>query len=86
MKCADIPDAVFLAAVLSTPGVGGSTEPDAWRMRWDVRAVLEHAVGSIPEKLFLAKAHKLIRRGLMHGCDCGCRGDYHLPDGCNGRC
>lgn len=31
-----------------------------------------------PEKVVLAKARKLIRRGLLDGCYCGCRGDFEL--------
>ncbi|MBL7487125.1 hypothetical protein [Frankia sp. AgW1.1] len=30
----------------------------------------------IPEKIVLAKAKRLIRRGLLEGCACGCRGDF----------
>ncbi len=29
-----------------------------------------------PEKVMLAKCASLIRRGLMDGCACGCRGDF----------
>lgn len=78
MQCKDIPDAVFLGAVRNTPGV--NDWPGSWRMRWDVQTALEAVVGSLPEKLFLAKARKLMARGLLCGCDCGCRGDYLLPE------
>jgi hypothetical protein len=31
-----------------------------------------------------AKMNMLIRRGLVHGCPCGCRGDYELTvKGCD---
>lgn len=33
----------------------------------------------IPEKIVLAKARKLIRRGVIDGCACGCRGDFEIP-------
>ncbi|MCX5137560.1 hypothetical protein OOK06_36445 [Streptomyces sp. NBC_00340] len=79
MQCKDIPDAVLLDAVRRTPGVGGGT----WRMRWDVQAALDEALGPVPENLFLAKVRRLFAKGLMGGCDCGCRGDYHLPDECS---
>ncbi len=40
-----------------------------------------HAMPSwIPEKLALAKMKVLIRRGLVDGCDCGCRGDFVLTE------
>lgn len=31
-----------------------------------------------PYKVMLAKMSSLIRRGLVSGCDCGCRGDFEL--------
>ena len=31
-----------------------------------------------PAKLALAKMRQLIRRGLVDGCGCGCRGDFEL--------
>lgn len=80
MKAADIPDAAFLDAVRSTRAVDGSFDSEHWRMRGEVKATLESGMGTqIPEKLFLAKARRLMNRGLLGGCPCGCRGDYHLP-------
>ena len=32
-----------------------------------------------PEKVALAKMRSLIKRGLVDGCPCGCRGDFELP-------
>lgn len=82
MQCKDIPDGVFLDAVRRTPGT--DSRPGAWRMRWDVQAELEQVTGWLPINLFLAKAAGLMRRGLLGGCPCGCRGDYHLPADCDG--
>lgn len=31
-----------------------------------------------PPRLVLAKMRRLIRRGLVSGCDCGCRGDFEI--------
>ncbi len=31
-----------------------------------------------PEKVVLAKAKRLIHRGTIAGCACGCRGDFTL--------
>ena len=36
------------------------------------------AESGLPENLVLAKARKLIKRGLLDGCACGCRGDFEL--------
>jgi len=33
-----------------------------------------------PEKVALAKMKSLHRRGLVGGCDCGCRGDFEITD------
>ncbi len=33
-----------------------------------------------PDRLQVAKMSGLIRRGLVDGCGCGCRGDYTLTD------
>ncbi len=32
----------------------------------------------IPEKVLHAKLSSMLRRGLIHGCSCGCRGDWHV--------
>jgi hypothetical protein len=34
----------------------------------------------LPEKLVLSKMRNLIKRELVDGCGCGCRGDYVLTD------
>jgi hypothetical protein len=75
VKCADIADDIFLAAVTATEPIAGT-----WRMRWAVQETLEARLGTeIPENLFLAKARKLMLKKKLHGCPCGCRGDYHVP-------
>jgi len=76
MQCKDIPDDVFLDAVRFTEPRGH------WRMRWNVQERLESVLGPIPENLLVAKARKLMAAGKLGGCDCGCRGDYHLPEDC----
>jgi hypothetical protein len=84
MQAKDITDDAMISAIKGTASVLGTFEPAGWRMRWHVRETLEAEIGKVPEKVFLAKAKRLIARGLIHGCDCGCRGDYHLPEGCHG--
>lgn len=78
MQCKDIPDRVFLDAVRRARGTANC----GWRPRWEVHVELELAVGMVPENLLLAKARGLIRRRLMGGCACGCRGDWHPVDEC----
>ncbi len=78
MQCKDIPDAVFLDAVRAAPAnVAG------WRTRFDVHERLEEALDvEIPLNLLMAKARRLEARGLLGGCTCGCRGDWHPSDEC----
>jgi hypothetical protein len=33
-----------------------------------------------PKNLVLAKMRNLIKRGLVQGCACGCRGDFEITD------
>jgi hypothetical protein len=80
MQCKDIPDEVFLDSVRRAP----ASPLLKARNRWEVHAILEEAVGPIPENLLLAKARKLIAAGKMGGCPCGCRGDWHPVDECIG--
>lgn len=35
---------------------------------------------SVPYKVLHAKLKSLYRRGLIGGCDCGCRGDFEITD------
>ena len=81
MQCKDIPDTVFMDAVLRTPG-GSTTGPGAWRLAWAVKAELETVLGPIPENLFFAKARRLRDRRILGGCTCGCRGDFHPAEHC----
>lgn len=90
MQCKDIPDEVFLDAVRIASSLTGG----GWAMYWDVGCVLaghdyhltiqgSHAAypngECFPWRLVLAKARKLIDRGAMDGCPCGCRGDFEIP-------
>ncbi len=63
VKAADIPDAAILALL---------TEED--QCTWDLAAYFP-----FPQKVVHAKLRRMGRRGLIHGCACGCRGDWHLP-------
>ncbi len=46
-----------------------------WCMSWELA---NEFPDWIPWKVLMAKADKLIKRGLMDGCTCGCRGDFNL--------
>jgi hypothetical protein len=68
-KASDIiSDEAFLACVdkynLEHPEMGGAV---SWKM---AEALV------VPIKVLRAKAASLIRRGVIEGCSCGCRGDF----------
>lgn len=71
MKAADITDEMFMAAL----------DPDG---AWTPQGIVAQRL-AFPPKVVLAKARILIdRRGTLHGCPCGCRGDWHRADECKG--
>ncbi|QFP94867.1 hypothetical protein SEA_MARSHAWN_81 [Mycobacterium phage Marshawn] len=78
----DIPDAVMLQAIVDCAAARGGI----WATRWDVERALGglsidgsvDEVPGVPWKVVIAKARRLIGRGLITGCTCTCRGDYEL--------
>lgn len=85
----DIPDDVFLDAIRAVRHEYPNGE-HGWATRWHVDmhlGGLDHTdtlvsdVPGVPAKVTLAKARRLIKRGLIDGCPCGCRGDYQIKDG-----
>lgn len=72
-KASDISDAELLAAVRATQGAHGVA---CWSSLWDVQRALEHW----PPKVVTAKLRRVIKRGLLRGCCCGCRGDFEIVD------
>lgn len=86
MKTSDISDEAFLRAVIRAC----AERQHAAATRWDVACVLAghpELVGTatgtqdwpnVPPKIVLSKAKRLIQRGLIEGCACGCRGDFEV--------
>ena len=71
MRAKDISDDRFLDVVSNI-----NIHEDRWAYVWDIEA----AMPDIPPRLLRAKAKSLIKRGLMTGCTCGCRGDFEVTD------
>ena len=71
MKCKNIPDRPVLQYLLLHKG-----QPCNWC--WAERNVAEAMPAETPDKLVLAKMRQLIKRGLVEGCGCGCRGDFEI--------
>ncbi len=44
------------------------------------RTEIEKLFPDAPEKVVLAKMRGLIKRGLVDGCGCGCRGNFEITD------
>lgn len=70
LQCKDIPDAPILKFLDRLNG--------QWAGWWkyskhDVRTAMPR---DLPDNLVLAKMRRLIERGLVDGCACGCRGDF----------
>jgi hypothetical protein len=71
-KASDITDAEVIAAIIATRGLFGVPE---WSSRFSVEGELRH----FPPKVVLAKIRSMIRRRIIKGCGCGCRGDLEIP-------
>lgn len=71
-KCSDIDTIQLLWYVWINPESPGFN----WCMIWDIWKQFE----DFPSKLVSAKLYKLVRKGVLDGCCCGCRGDFELTD------
>jgi hypothetical protein len=82
----DIDDAFFLRCVewgsmqphLPLPWATSNDSPWTIFPHWVLRWHLDCLMPIFPPEVILAKASALMRRGLLDGCDCGCRGDFEL--------
>lgn len=80
-QCKDIPDVDVLKYLEGVP-----VDKYGWRVGcfWfepgkygpSLRDV--PSLRDAPDKLLLAKMRRLISRGLVDGCTCGCRGDFEI--------
>jgi hypothetical protein len=73
-----IPDRGILLEIRrlrATPWSSGAenTTGRRWVMLYELQAA-----PAFPEKVVRAKLAALIRRGLLSGCTCGCRGDFEI--------
>ena len=81
MQCKDIPDAPIVEFVWSVND-GDRWANNSFQDERDVRQAMPGTF-DIPWKLAWAKMNQLIKRGLIDGCPCGCRGDYVVTEkGC----
>lgn len=81
-QCKDIPDIPILIFLLDLPCFPGSKIKmgGTW-FGSDFENSVTHAMPEwVCRRLALAKMGMLIRRGLVDGCACGCRGDFELTE------
>ncbi len=80
----DIDDVFFLRLVewMSGEAYPPTPWPDhgPWTIfpHWIFVSNLERVMPFFPTEVIVAEAAALIRRGLLEGCRCGCRGDFEL--------
>jgi hypothetical protein len=74
-QCKDIPDRPILEFLESLNGQWGN-----WFEAGYPASVRNAMPPGTPDKLVLGKMRMLIRRGLVDGCPCGCRGDFVITD------
>jgi hypothetical protein len=73
LQCKDIPDRPILEMLAKNP-----TRWHNWcGTEWNVTEAMP---SGIPSKLALAKMRMMIRRGVVDGCPCGCRGDFVITE------
>lgn len=74
--CSMCPEPPSTLHGVSNPGYYPLDNFPHWAFTWN----LDYLMPMFPSEVILAKASALIRRGLLTGCDCGCRGDFELTE------
>ena len=72
IQAKDISDEAMECAIITAT----LSRDSYWATSWDVGALLPE----YPRKVILAKAKAFIRRGLITGCACDCRGDWEIEE------
>lgn len=71
MKASDISDLELCRAIADTEPMGG------WGYSWRHWGAVAERIDA-PPRVVMAKFRRCKGRGLVDGCDCGCRGDWEL--------
>lgn len=81
MQAKDIPDKPILTFLATMRGgYAGAGWHNLFPREEYCPTVLDAIQGDCPRKVALAKMKSLIKRGLVQGCCCGCRGDFELTE------
>ena len=78
MQCKDIPDEPVLRFLAVHGGIGCTLWRNEDGTPMNARSAIQAMPDGVPWKLANAKMAMLMRRGLVDGCPCGCRGDWEL--------
>ena len=73
-----IPERPILEFLAMQGGIGCTTWRNSDGTPFDERSLANVIPATFPHKVVTAKLKSLIRRGLVEGCTCGCRGDWEL--------
>lgn len=71
VQAKNVSDTQVLDAMAATRGRNGVPR---WSTLWDV----QEGLASVPPKVVLAKLRSMIKRKVIGGCACGCRGDFEV--------
>jgi hypothetical protein len=83
-KAADLNDTAVVDAVRRAAELRRAEQASRWDIACALAGYAERVgtsaavdpVEGLPAKVLLAKLRKLVRRGLVEGCVCGCRGSF----------
>jgi len=73
MKASDLSEPAILALLAERPGVWHTHDGEGIMPR-----VYDPTHPDAPPKVLLSKLRAMMRKGLIYGCGCGCRGDWHV--------
>lgn len=76
MQCKDIPEQPVLSFIAQVQR-GEDVRSATWFEGFENSVQNAMPIG-VPRKLALAKMNMMIRKGVVSGCGCGCRGDFEL--------
>jgi hypothetical protein len=74
VQAKDIPDEAILDHIPTWPQT-----ISGWDVARAIRYLGDSPIRPCPQKAVNAKLRSMAKRGLVEGCPCGCRGDWHIP-------
>lgn len=75
LQAKDIPTQRIIEVIKEQYGVYGGCNNDLQTSSlWDIQG----ALAEFPPRVVLAKLSSLLKRKMIAGCDCGCRGDFEV--------